>query len=416
MTARTAAETATVYLEQFLKAPSMGKLARRRESRLAFLTYFVILFLLFTPFEQGGPNPSMFPKYFAAGASIMALTPLVVITRIRVRVESCLALVALATVTFHTLVVSPVPFNFVLLIVLNTVLAVLIYETSFVWRTEFVSAISWLLLVNAIMITVQALLFYVIGGPIIDFHKMIFGSNSRFVEDFLNIARFPGIQVEPGTYANYIGCLTAILMLSSTFTTGFLLMCFMAVLSVFVTNSGSSIYFVPLLIALLGCLWRSKVRAWHLLVLILAVIAYMYFSGVLVHLEERFFERDDGSLGHRIDGMHAWTVMGIEQKLIGVGFGADPCVQCYYQDIGMIFNLLTRGGLVVTLAFVVMFGRMMLANGLVLAVLLLLVPINEKMFFYEAPIWLFFLFAMTSHAKNWRTHAPASTAVETRPA
>jgi hypothetical protein len=395
----------------------MGNLTRQRTGgRLAFPCFLVALFLLFTPFEQGGPNPSMFPKYFAAGGAFAALLPLAILARMRFRVESQLVVVVLGMVVFHGLVVNPLPFHFVLLIIMNTALAIAVYEASFIWRAEFVAAISWLLLVNAIFITMQALLFYVVGGPIIDFHKMLFGSNSRFVEDFLNIARFPGLQVEPGTYANYVGCLIAIFMLASSFNTRFLLMSFMAVMSVFVTNSGSSIWFVPLLIVLLGYLWRSKVRAWHLILLILAVVAYMYFSGVMVHLEERFLERDDGSLTHRIEGVHAWKVMSIDEKLIGVGFGADPCVLCYYQDIGMVFNLLTRGGLIVTLAFLLMFGRMMLANGPVLAALLLLLPINEKMFFYEAPIWLFFLFSMTPHARNSQAHASSGTRAQARPA
>jgi hypothetical protein len=395
----------------------MGNLTRRHAGgKLALPCFLVALFLLFTPFEQGGPNPSMFPKYFAAGGSFLALLPLAVLARMRFRVESQLAVVVLGMVVFHGLVVNPLPFHFVLLIIMNTALAVLIYEASFTWRAEFVAAITCVLLVNAIFITAQALLFYLVGGPIIDFHKMLFGSNSRFVEDFLNIARFPGLQVEPGTYANYIGCLIAIFMLSSTYSIKFMLICLMAVLSVFVTNSGSSVWFVPLLIVLLGYLWRSKVRAWHLILIILAVVAYMYFSGVIVHLEERFIERDDGSMSHRIEGVHAWMAKSVEEKLIGVGFGADPCVLCYYQDIGMVFNLLTRGGLIVTLAFAVMFGRMMLANGPVLAVLLMLVPINEKMFFYEAPIWLFFLFAMTPHARSGRVHASPAAKAQARPA
>ena len=276
-------------------------------------------------------------------------------------------------------------------------LAAFIYEASFSWRAEFVAAVSCLLMLNAAMIIAQALLFYLTGGPIVDFHKMLFGSNSRFVEDFLNIARFSGLQVEPGTYANYMGALAAILIVSSGFNTRFLLVCFVAIMSVFVTNSGSSMYFVPVLIMLLGYLWRSKVRVIHIVLLLGAIAAYLLFSGVIEHLEARFFEQDDASLSLRIEGVHAWKALSLDEKFIGVGYGADPCVRCFYQDIGVVFNLLTRGGLIVTFAFALIVGRVLLANGLVLGGLMLLVPINEKMFFYEAAIWLFFLFAMTRH-------------------
>lgn len=381
--------------------------AQARPRRLpAALALFVVLFLLFTPFEQGGPNPSMFPKYFSAGVSALALAPLFVITRVRFRVESQLVLVTLVMFVFHALVVKPVPFHFLLLVVLNVVLAVFLYEASFAWRAEFVSALSWLLLLNAVVIAAQALMFHLLGAPIFDFHKIVFGSNSRFAEDYLNIARFSGLHVEPGTYANYIACLAAILMLTSEFSLRFVALCFVAVLSVFVTNSGSSVYFVPVMVLLLGYLWRSKVRAIHIVLLVVSIYTYMLLSGVLEHLETRFFEQDDGSLSHRVDGVNAWLALTLEEKLIGVGFANDPCVRCYYQDIGMIFNLLTRGGIVVVLAFALVLGRMLVANGLILAVLLMLIPINEKMFFYEAPIWLFLLFAMTPFVR--RNAAPGA--------
>lgn len=372
----------------------------RTGNTLAALALFIVLFLLFTPFEQGGPNPSMFPKYFSAGVSALVLAPLFLITKVRFRVESQLVLVTLAMFVFHALVVKPVPFHFLLLVVLNVVLAVFLYEASFAWRAEFVSALSWLLVLNAVVIGAQALMFHLLGAPIFDFHKIIFGSNSRFAEDYLNIARFSGLHVEPGTYANYIACLAAILMLTSEFSIRFIALCFIAVLSVFVTNSGSSIYFVPVMVLLLGSLWRSKVRAIHIVLLVATIYTYMLLSGVLEHLETRFFEQDDGSLSHRVDGVNAWLALTLEEKLIGVGFANDPCVRCYYQDIGMVFNLLTRGGIVVVLAFALVLGRMLIANGLILTVLLILIPVNEKMFFYEAPIWLFLLFAMTPFVRR----------------
>lgn len=372
----------------------------RQGGALVTLAFFAALFMLFTPFEQGGPNPSMFPKYFSAGASTLVLLPLLAVTRLRFRVETQLLLITIAMIAFHGLVVKPVPFHFLLLVVLNMVLAAFLYEASFAWRAQFVSAVSWLLVLNAVVITAQALMFHLLGAPIFDFHKMVFGSNSRFVEDYLNIARFSGLHVEPGTYANYIGCLAAILMLTSEFSARFILLCFLAVLSVFVTNSGSSVYFVPVMIVLLGYLWRSKVRAIHLVLLMTAVYAYLLLSGVLEHLETRFFEQDDGSLSHRIDGVNAWLALTIEGKLLGVGFANDPCVRCYYQDIGMLFNLLTRGGIILVLSFSLILGRMLVANGLILTVLLILIPVNEKMFFYEAPIWLFFLIAMTPFVRR----------------
>ena len=363
--------------------------------RIAFAGFFVSLFLMLTPFEQGGDNPSMFPRYFSAGAAALALAPMFAFTPVHVRVESQFVMVVMAMVAFHTLVVNPAPFHFTLLIMLNMGLAIVMYETSFAWRKQFVAAGSLLLMINAFVIVLQAALFYLTGGPIIDFHKMLFGAESRFVEDFLNIARFTGLQVEPGNYANFMGCLTAILIITGPFSRRLAAVCFVGVLTIFVTNSGSAAYFVPVLVVLMGYFWRAEIRATHVILLFGALAAYIALSGVAEHLASRFLENDDPSLNLRIQAVTAWKVLGLDDKLIGVGYGRDPCVRCFYQDIGMIFNLLTRGGLVVTMAFALLLARMLYANGLLVAGLLILVPIDEKMYFYETPIWLYFLFAMT---------------------
>jgi hypothetical protein len=378
----------------------------RTGTRYAFMAFSAALFLLFTPFEQasGGVN-SMVPKYLVAAASIMLVAPLLFIRRVRLRTSSVLALLTLFAILFHSMVMRPVPGQFIFLIAAHIGLAVLLYEASLSWKRQFESALSTVLLIHAFFIILQASLFYVLGFGIYDFHKAIFGSHSRFAEDFLNIARFSGLQIEPGTYANYIGCMVAILIVSSDFSKRVMWTAFIAVLSIFLTNSGSSVYFVPVLIAMVAFLWRQRIRPSHVIVLAGAIAVYLFFSGFITHLENRFLERDDGSLSHRMEGVAAYMATTLEEKFIGVGFGADPCVRCYYQDIGVAFNLVTRGGIVVTCALALMAFRALSLNGVVLSVLLFLIPLNEKIFFYEAPIWLFILFAATAikNAKAQKT-------------
>lgn len=374
-------------------------------SALVFLVFLVSLFVFFTPFEQSGPSHSMLPKYLVAGIAIALLVPLSAISTIAFRPASVLVLIVLATLIFHTTVINPVPGQFVLLIAANFFLAILTYEASFKWRKQFVSAICALLLLQAAVIAVQALLFYAMH-TMIDFHKILFGSESRFVEDYLNIARFAGLQVEPGTYANYVACLMAILLLSAEFNARIFWISFISLISIFLTNSGSSVYFVPLMLVLLLYLGRKRVKPWHVAGLALALVAYVYFSGILPHLESRFFEHQDGSLSHRMEGVEAYMTTSWEEKMAGVGFGSDPCVRCYYQDIGVTFNLLTRGGIILALALALLVMRALSVNGVLLTVILFLVPLNEKMFFYEAPIWLFILFGMTALKQSRQVPGP----------
>jgi hypothetical protein len=377
-------------------------LSKKVLSKFAFIAFFISLFLFFTPFEMSGSNPSMFPKYFISGASIFLIAPLMAINGIRPRVPSALVMVVLLTIIFHTIVVKPAPAQFLLLISADVSLAILMYEASFYWKREFESAVCWLLVVNIVAISVQMALFHLISHTIFDFHKLIFSSDARFAEDYLNIARFTGIQVEPGTYASYMGCLLAILVLSSNFSKKLLWISFFTIISIMITNSGSAIYFVLVLAALLGFLWRDKIRWSHVMVLFIGIVAYLHFSGLLTHMEERFLERDDGTLSFRVVGFNTYMAMSLEDKFIGIGFDSDPCAGCHYQDIGVTFNLLTRGGIIIAIALSILFFRLIIVNGILLSAIIFLVPLNEKMFFYEAPIWVFILFA-TSGYRNLRS-------------
>lgn len=368
----------------------------RLESPLVFLAFFCTLFLFFTPFEQGGPNPSMIPRYLVAGVSLMLLFPLLAVRSVQLRAPTVHVSLVLSLIFMHATLVISGPGQFAMLIAADMCAAMLLYELSFHWRREFQAAIAWLLVLNVLFIVLQAFLFFATSAGIVDFYKMLFGAESRFSEDYLNITRFSGFHVEPGTYANYMGCLLAIMMLVSEFSERLVLLTCVSIIGIFLTNSGSSIYFVPL-VTLLGLyLWRKEVRPLHLIVLAAAIATYLIASGIVTHLEERFINQpSDGSLTHRIEGLAAYRAKSVEEKFVGIGFVSDPCVRCHYQDIGVLFNLTTRGGAVVTLALLGLLVRMIRVNGPVLAILLVLVPLNEKMFFYEPPVWLFVLFALT---------------------
>jgi hypothetical protein len=387
--------------------------SNRLESLLVFLAFFCTLFLFFTPFEQGGPNPSMIPRYLVAGVSLMLLFPLFAIRPVRVRAPTMHVSVVLSLIFLHATLVISGPGQFALLIAADMCAAMLLYELSFHWRREFRSAITWLLMINVLFIVLQAFLYFATSTGMVDFYKMLFGSDSRFSEDYLNITRFSGFHVEPGTYANYMGCLLAIMMLVSEFSERLVLLTCVSIIGIFLTNSGSSVYFVPLVTALCLYLWRKEIRPVHLIVLAAAIATYLLASGIVTHLEERFINQPaDGSLTHRIEGVAAYRATSNEEKFVGIGFVSDPCVRCHYQDIGVLFNLSTRGGAVVTLALLGMLTRMIRVNGLVLATLLLLVPLNEKMFFYEPPVWLFILFALTGPTQAARRNAAMLAAVQ----
>lgn len=366
-------------------------------SKVAFATIFVVVFMLFTPFEEGGNNPTMLPKYLAAGASMCLLAPLIIFRKPQFTQPSMLVLLVLFTLIFHIIVIRPVPPQFVLLVSANLALAIVLYEVRFKYRKEFEAAVACLLVINTLAITIQVVLFYFVTHAILDVHHMVFGTESRVAEDFLNIARFTGIHVEPGTYTNYVSCLLLIYVFSSDISKRVMWISVVSMFSILMTHSASSMFFVAVMLLLLGWLWRARITLLQVLLVLGAIVFYVYASNFLEHLTTRF-GGDDGSMSLKVLGINTYLRTSVEEKLIGLGFGDDPCTACHYQDVGVILNLVSRGGIIVAMSVSLLFVRAVKLHGIILAILLFSIPAYFIMSFYEAPVWLFILFA-TSSAK-----------------
>lgn len=362
-------------------------------SKIAFMAIFVSLFLLFTPFEEA--DKTMLPKYLTAGASILLLGPLILFRKVYFTQPSLYALLVLLTILFHVFVAKPVPAQFALLIAANLVLAIVIFEARFSYRGEFEAAALCLLLINVLAIAVQAGLFYLVTNSIYDIHRLLFGSQSRAAGDYLNIARFSGIHVEPGTYTNYVSCLLAIYVFSSDVNKKVMWISVITIFSVLMTHSASSLFFVSVMLLLFAWLWRARITLLQVLIVAAGVVGYVYTSNFLDHLLTRF-DGDDGSMSLKLLGINTYLQASLEEKLIGLGFGNDPCTDCHYQDVGVVLNLISRGGIIVAFSFALLLLRTIRLHGVVIATLIFSIPVYCIISFYEAPIWIFILLAASS--------------------
>ena len=369
--------------------------SRAQFSNVAFATILIVIFLLFTPFEESGSNPTMLPKYLAAGGSMFLLAPLIIFRKPQFTQPSLLVVLVLFTLVFHVIVVKPVPPQFVLLVAANLALAIVIYEVRFKYRKEFEAAVACLLVINTAAILVQVALFYFVTHAIFDVHRLVFGSESRVAEDFLNIARFSGFHVEPGTYTNYVSCLMVIYVFSADISKKVMLISVASMFSILMTHSASSLFFVSVMLLLLGWLWRSRITLFQMLLVLGAIVFYGFASNFFEHLQTRF-GGDDGSMSLKVLGINTYLRTSIEEKLIGLGFGDDPCTACHYQDVGVVLNLVSRGGIILGMSVSLLFLRAVKLHGLVLATLIFSIPVYCIVSFYEAPIWLLILFAISS--------------------
>lgn len=392
--------------------------SRAHFSKVAFAAIFIVIFLLFTPFEESGSNPTMLPKYLVAGASMFLLAPLIIFRKPQFTQPSLLVVLVLLTLVFHVIAIKPVPAQFVLLVAANLALAIVIYEVRFTYRKEFEAALASLLVMNTLAIMIQVALFYFVTHAIFDVHRLVFGSESRLAEDFLNIARFSGFHVEPGTYTNYVSCLLAIYVFSAEISKKVMCISVASMFSILMTHSASSMFFVSALLLLLGWLWRARITLLQVVVVLAAIAFYVYASNFFEHLQTRF-GGDDGSMSLKLLGINTYLRTSIEEKLIGLGFGDDPCIACHYQDVGVILNLVSRGGIVLAMSVSLLFIRAVKLHGLILATLIFSIPVYCIMSFYETPIWLFILFSISSAkllVKQERADKPPSASPAFRPA
>jgi hypothetical protein len=320
---------------------------------------------------------------------------LVLFRKIRLKTPSLLVALLLLTLVFHVVIVKPVPPQFVLLIAANLSLAIAIFEARFSYRKEFEAALACLILMNVLTLTIQVILYYFVTHSIYDVHKSVFGTESRVVEEYFNIARFAGLHVEPGTYTNYVSCMLAIYAFSADFSKKTILLSVATIISVLMTHAASSIFFVSVVLLLLGWLWRKRIGFFQILAVLSVVVFYIYASNFIDHLMTRF-GGNDPSLSYKMQGINTYLDAGVEEKFTGFGYGTDPCIACHYQDIGVILNLVSRGGIIVTVPLALILLRVFALHGIILGAMIVSIPAYCIMYFYEAPIWIFFLFAISS--------------------
>jgi hypothetical protein len=372
---------------------------RFRSWNIRSLAFLGALFLLYIPFEDRESN-TMWPRYIAIGVALFFLVPILLARPIKLHRPSVYILVGMLIILVHTAVFRQVSFIYPFFVGANILVAVLVYEASRNHPKEFHAAVTWLLVVTIASLLVQVLLYYTLGGIILDVHELAFGSPSRTAIDFVGINRFSGLQVEPGTYANNTVFLLAIYLFTSEFSRQMYIIAIFTLLSILLTGSATSVYFTGVVLMLLPLLWRNRIKVWHVVALLVVIVAFLSFSNILEHLDERFKQNDDGSLSLWKTGLQSYLATGLDDKIIGLGYEHPPCVGCFYQDLGVTFNLVSGGGLLMVFVLVLLFYRVARFNGILLAMVIFALPMNSRMYYYEPPVWMLFLFAQANLRKR----------------
>lgn len=288
-----------------------------------------------------------------------------------------------------------------LVTIIFTYIFILIINKNNNESNTFLITLSILICIWIFFLFAQFLTFYSFGKTI-DFHNNLFPfSNAR---GFLHAsqARFGGLQIEPGTYSNWIfGTVVLRAFLIKKISTP---LHWIAIISTLLTLSFwaylSFVFFV--IAASLERKMAGKILIIILLIILTIIFYYIFGDDILIYLQFRS-ELSSGTATGKLDVYKYMVENTADWLLIGSSLGSIPCNGCTsYQDAGVGFNLFFYfGSLIIFILgiFIVKSTRLLGVKGL-----FLITPIFFAKYYYWDPITILLITFIIVHK-----HRPAYT-------
>ncbi len=291
---------------------------------------------------------------------------------------------------------------FTILASLSIFLGLLLAELTTVRRSGWVvHFVRGFMIVNVAALLIEVS-FYFAGFGFLNVHGLVFPWSDARNGVFIGVARFSGLQVEPGTYANVVYLSVVISSLARRKISGAYE--FVAMLSTLATLSA----WAPIAVSafLFGSLievtmQRSanlslKKRLLYSLSCLVTVLAGLFWilSPEQVSIQEYFLTRLDlsdgaGSIRFKAEALEQWLDNLWLEMMLPHQLSDAFCAQCISpQDLGFGFNLIYYIGIVLSVfLFAPLIYKLVKEYGLAFVFLLLPLFIN-KAFFYDSAVWL----------------------------
>lgn len=349
---------------------------------------FLLLFLIFTPFETDGSLGATYAMTFGVFLLTWLAAPQ---QSLRTLLDPGLALILPLGMVLHSLVVNTGLSAYPILLCVSVLSVTMLVGIAGRYQDDFVTAGRAVLIVNLIALLVQLAAFK-IGGQVLDIHQMIFPMSPARIElEAGGVIRLTGLQIEPGNYSNWM----ALLIICLRLVCGrFSLVEYICAASIALTFSATGVVFVVLLMAWMAAdiLSERSARKWVLVIVFFAAVLTLAASFNLVDFyEARFLGRDDGSVLYRVMSLDAYDYLSLLERIVGFGFAQEICDGCHFNDLGFGPNLAMRGGVLMLLCFIPWAHRALQRRSLVTVVFGTCIVFLAKAPQYSMAAWLVLL-------------------------
>ena len=346
-----------------------------------------LLLLSFNPTESAGSNLALYMRL----VPFVIFLLLIILNNLTVRVS----LRKLSFVFFICVFILLIKFNsisarflFQLVPIVLSFFVVNILNKNNEEREVFKNVLTVLIVVWVTLLIIQLVAFYLFG-LVVDIHNMVFKASEA--RGFINqdILRFGGLQIEPGTYSNWlfgVVFLRAILIRKISAP-----LHWVAVLSMLLTLSFWA--YVAFAFFLMAALFESKniLRAWTLVAVTVACFAvYIYIGNDYASYLLTRASLDSATATGKMH-VYSYVINNLEEWLIfGASLGLQPCDICYSpQDAGVGINLLYYFGFFMFFIFALFLMKTISIFGV--KGVFLVTPIFLAKYYYWDPITIMIL-------------------------
>jgi hypothetical protein len=241
-------------------------------------------------------------------------------------------------------------------------------------------------------------------GSLLDLHAISHPGSSSRLYGVVDLFRFTGFHIEPGTYSNWLFGL--ILLRGLATNKLFDRVALLAVSSVLLTFSlwGVAAFLTYLTSYLLTHSrngFRVATRSLGASALVLTLCALIANAQLAEHIPDliAYFERrselDDVSGTSKLQVFEAIRSLIWRVSLLGIPVNRDFCGGCSSpQDAGLLVNLAVRAGIPMAVAIFIVIGRALYRRHGTAGLLLLAPLAFAKYFLYEPLFWMIFGYSL----------------------
>lgn len=310
-----------------------------------FLLLFLMIFIIFTPFEFKGMEWLFYGNYIFI-FSLLIVSFFLSRFKFKVNVDSILILLMLIII-FGLSAMRGDNTSYGYFFVLNLSLFFGVVFFSYLQNSTklVIKAFKIYILINVIAIFYQFIYFFIFKD-IFSFHMLVFpfSEDRGAILSQIDLGRFSGFHNEPGTYGTWMSFAIISLLILEKKTS---IIAYLGVFSLLITLSATSMvyFFLIILILMLENINNHNYARLIIFSFSFSILFYVVFFnlGLFEYFKLRFFDSDisaDGTTSLKMLAFDHLRNADDIRFLLGSGFGVNDCQNCLsLQDTGLVFNL-----------------------------------------------------------------------------